>query len=178
MRYVGLVRNIMIGREGMHRVRLLERLEQLGAEDPVSFISTGNFAFDLAPEALPELVGRFESWLLDTLGRPELLFVRELGEVEALVDADPFGHLPEEAIERGVSFAKTPLAIEVPWTSKRGDAVIFRVAGREAYGHSRMVAGRTTGFGGYVERLAGQRVTTRGFRTLERIVRKERERRG
>lgn len=173
MRYVGLVRNIMIGREGMHRVRLLERFERLGARDPVSFISTGNFAFTLAPEQLGSLVEAFEAWIADVLGRQEQLFVRELTELAAIVDADPFAGLPDEAIERGVSFAREPLAFATPWTSKRGDAVIFRVEGREAYGHSVMVAGRTTGFGGYVERLSGQRVTTRGFRTLQRIVRKE-----
>ena len=60
VRFVGFIRHVMIGREGLHRVALLERVASLGGGRPVSFITTGNIAFDLAPAALEDFVEALE----------------------------------------------------------------------------------------------------------------------
>ena len=45
-RQAAFVRNVMIGREGLHRQVLLDVVERAGGRAPRSYISTGNVTFD------------------------------------------------------------------------------------------------------------------------------------
>ena len=179
MRFVGLVRNVMIGREGLHRAVLLERVERCGGRDAVSYITTGNVAFDLEPATLARFRDQLEEEIARVIGRHEPVFVRSLAHLEEMVEAQWFADAGDEVVDCAVSFAREPvtLSVDLPWRSRRGDVEVFAVDGREVFAVGRMVDGRTTGPGGYAERLAGQRVTTRGWSTIERVVRKERARR-
>src|SRR5687768_1554076 len=49
MRYVGLVRNVMLGREGLHRYVLLRLVDAAGGRSAASHLTTGNLTFDVAP---------------------------------------------------------------------------------------------------------------------------------
>ena len=46
MQYVGLVRNVMLGREGLHRDVLLRLVDAAGGRAATSHLRTGNLPFD------------------------------------------------------------------------------------------------------------------------------------
>jgi len=167
----------MIGREGLHRVWLLDKVAELGGGRPVSFITTGNIAFDVQPDGLDDFVEALEGHVAALIGRHEPVFVRTIEHLHSLVATDPFADTPfgEDAIEQVISFAETPIPepAVMPVVSRRGDACVFRIDGCEAFGVSRMVGSRTSGSGGLVEQLTGQRVTTRSVGTVRRIAAKE-----
>jgi hypothetical protein len=52
-------------------------------------------------------------------------------------------------------------------------AVVFAVTGRDAYSVTHIVDGRTVAPGPLLERATGRRVTTRSWRTIEMVVRRE-----
>ena len=79
MRYVGLVRNVMLGREGLDRDVLLRLLHAAGGRDGVSCLVTGNLLFDAAPSRLDAVVRRLEGGMADVIGRREPVIVREAG---------------------------------------------------------------------------------------------------
>lgn len=173
VRHVAFVRNIMIGREGLTRQVLLGFFESHGARQSASYISTGNVGFSCAPSYLHHLVTGVEESIAEVLGRSEPLYVRRLARLAEISAAEPFaGSLGEMAAERVVTFTHNPveLSIELPFTSERGDVAILRIDDREIYSVSIMVDGRTRAPGGIIERLVGDRVTTRSWNTVQRIV--------
>jgi hypothetical protein len=52
MRYAGPVRNVMPGREGLHRDVLLGPADATGGRSAESHLTTGNLTFDTAPSQL------------------------------------------------------------------------------------------------------------------------------
>jgi uncharacterized protein (DUF1697 family) len=176
VRHVAFVRNIMIGREGMTRQALLGFFVNHGATDPVSYISTGNVGFTCGPSRLNAIVSRVEESIAGVLGRSEPLYVRTLARLAEIAAEDPFaGTLGEVAADRVVTFTqdRVDLSVELPFTSERGDVAILRIGEREIYSVSILVDGRTRGPGGFIERLVGERVTTRSWNTVQRVVAKE-----
>ena len=173
-RYAAFVRNVMIGREGLHRLVLLELFEQAGATAARSYISTGNVTFTAAQAQVPAIIARAEEAIAGVIGRHEEVFVRSIDALKALVASDPFAHSPfPDAVDRVVSFTKRPIdgaRLDLPHLSRRGDVAIFEAREREVFVVSRLVDGRTSSGGGWVEKLVNQRVTTRSWNTVTRIT--------
>jgi hypothetical protein len=48
MRYVGLVRNVMLGRQGLDHVLLLRLVDAAGGRSAESHLTTGNLTFEAA----------------------------------------------------------------------------------------------------------------------------------
>ena len=76
MRYVGLVRNVMQGREGLHRDVLLRLLDEAGGRSGASHLTTGNLTFDAAPARLDAVVRRLEDGIAGVIGRRVPVIVR------------------------------------------------------------------------------------------------------
>ena len=173
-RHVGFVRNVMIGREGLHRQVLLDLFSDAGAEAPRSYISTGNVSFSATEAELPELISSVEEGIAAVIGRPEEVFVRSIRSLEDLAASDPFVGSPyPETVERTVSFVPpgTDLgALAIPAESRSGRVCMFRATEREVLSAGRRVGGRTEGAGGLVERKLGCRITSRAWSTILRIV--------
>jgi uncharacterized protein (DUF1697 family) len=171
--YVAFVRAVMIGREGLDRHVLLDMFDLAGATRSTSYISTGNVSFEAPPERVAAIVEQVESDLEHLLGRPTELFVRTLSELGHMRASEPFTPPPfDEPRDRVVTFFRdaVPEQQELPIVSQRGDFSVFLASGREVFSVTREIAGRTQAPGGVIERLAGERVTTRAWSTIERIV--------
>lgn len=175
-RYVAFVRAVMIGREGLHREVLLDIACAAGGERPRSYISTGNLTVDLDDAEVARWTAAAEAGIADVIGRDEEVFVRSIDHLAALARSDPFADPPfADVEERTVSFryAPAPPPVDLPVWSKRGDVAVFAASatGAELFAVNRMIGGRTAGAGGLVERTLGERVTTRSWTTVERILR-------
>jgi uncharacterized protein (DUF1697 family) len=170
MRYVGLLRNVMIGREGLHRAVLLELASQAGARAAVSLLSTGNLAFDAEPGQLAAVVRRLEGGIERVIGRPEPVVVRAAAQIRDLVAADPFAGFPAEEWERSVAF----LPLEAP-PLDAGDlraaenTTVVAVRPQELLVASRHGV-RRPGPLRVLEESTGRRGTSRAWSTVERLA--------
>ena len=173
MRYVAFVRAVMVGRESLHRPVLLDAFSEAGATDPVSHLATGNVSFDIAVRSLPELVEQVDASLTAIVGRDIEVFVRRLDDLGA-IDADAvYATAPFDGVEdRLVTyFHHPPDGIEVPSVIQGGRCALVELRDTDLYTAAREVDGRVGAPGGVLEKLTGQRVTTRAWSTVEKIVR-------
>lgn len=89
-RWVALVRNVMVGRQGLHRQVLLDLLAGAGATDGRSHLATGNLTFTAAPGAVAGIAEALEGGIAAVIGRREPVITRSAAQLADLVAADPF----------------------------------------------------------------------------------------
>jgi uncharacterized protein (DUF1697 family) len=163
----------MVGRAGLTRVALEAAFRDCGASFSESFLATGNLVFESGALAAGEVAECAARRLRDDLGLREPFFVRSLGDLEALREARPFSAAPGGDVhERTVTFfdeLARPLP-PLPIRSKRGDCEVFLLGEREAYGVTWLIDGRTGNPGKLVEDLGAAAVTTRNWKTIERLI--------
>jgi hypothetical protein len=74
--------------------------------------------------------------------------------------------------EQCITFAAQKLSgvCELPIESKRRDLNVFKVVGEEAFSVTRMIESRCGTAGPILEKLSGQQVTTRNWKTILRLL--------
>ena len=173
MRYVAFVRAVMVGREGLHRPVLLDVFADAGAGNPSSHLATGNVSFDISPRSLPRLTRHVDAALSAVVGRDIEVFVRSLDHLRA-VDADaiyasaPFADVTATLV---TYFHQEPTGVEVPSVIQDGRTALLDLRDTDLYSAAREVDGREGAPGGVLEKLTGQRVTTRAWSTVDKILR-------
>ncbi len=173
-RQAAFVRNVMIGREGLHRQVLLDIVERAGGRAARSYISTGNITFDADTADLDAIIDQTEVEVAKVIGHSEGVYVRSVLHLESLVARDLFAATPfPNPLHRLVSFAKDRVVwpSDVPRTSTRGDWAAIVIEGNDVFAVTRLVDGRVQDPGGRIQKVTGQRMTSRSWTTIERIVR-------
>jgi uncharacterized protein (DUF1697 family) len=173
-RHAAFVRNVMIGREGLHRSVLLDIVERAGGLAPRSYIATGNVTFDADPADVAMIVHQVEEAIAGVVGRREEVFVRTLEHLASVDERDPFAFAPfPDPQHRLISFAKTRVEWpgDVARQSDRGDWCIAAIEDRDVFAVTRLVDGTTRDPGGLIQRITGQRMTSRSWTTVGRILR-------
>ncbi len=171
--FVAFVRAVMHGRDGLHRTVLLDTFTMAGAIDATSYLTTGNVSFRSSPDRLDALRRTVEAGLGAVVSRPTEVFVRSLAELEAIQTRDPFADSPLAVEhERLVTFlpAAPPASLELPVVGFGGEVIVLGAGERELYSVSVTTNGHSRGPGGLIERSLGQRVTTRAWSTVDRIL--------
>ncbi len=170
MRWLALVRNVMLGREGLHRAVLLEIVEDSGGEDPRSFLTTGNLTFSAGPTELERVRDAVEQRVERVLGRREPLIVRPMSWLAELVAEDPFGPYEDEDWELEVCLLPhSAPGILADRLGDSGRTVLVEVRDLEVLtARPRQGPNRPHG-NRLLERATGQRATARGWSTLHRI---------
>ncbi len=165
----------MIGREGLHSSSLVDIFERHGATDPVSYLSTGNVAFGVGADELGRLVDGVESAIAAVIDRRERVFARRLDELAQLAATDPYDHPAMDIKDRLVTFTQHPVVIdlELPFVADKGDYAVLDASDREVYSVTLDIVGRIRSPGGVIEKLVGEKVTTRSWNTVRRVVEKE-----
>lgn len=170
MRWVGLVRNVMLGREGVHREVLLGLFEAAGATDVRNHLTTGNVTFD-ADDG--EGVGLYvEDRLAEILGRHEPVILREQAWLRSFVADDPFTDYRDGSWELAAGFL--PLsdpALDPADLIDPEPTVIVGVGERELVTARPREGSRRPDPVSLLELATGSRATGRAWSTLERIVR-------
>lgn len=173
-RYVALIRAVMVGREGLDRHTLLRVFADAGALDARSHLATGNVSFDLLPKRLHEATAAIDAGLSDVVGRDIEIFVRSIEQLEALEGEAVFERATIDTRDRIITFFHRPpdlSSLSLPAWVKGGTVLIAEQQGCEVYSVTREVDGKTGAPGGILERTAQQRATSRGWSTIERILR-------
>jgi uncharacterized protein (DUF1697 family) len=164
------VRNVMLGREGLHRDVLLRLVDAAGGRSAASHLATGNLTFDAAPSQLNAVVRRLEDGIAGVIGRPEPVIVREAAWFRDLVAEEPFAAFPVDQWEIAVAFLPLRSAPLDP-------AAVPRIAGLQAVAvrpHEMLMAGRRDvrrpGATFLLPRPWRDEATTRAWSTVQRLA--------
>src|SRR4051794_21625014 len=113
MRYIALLRGINVGGGNMMKMDDLKAvLAGLGFENVVSYINSGNFAFDTKKTAEEKLVARIEGAVEEKFGKRVDVMVREQSEIKRIVAANPLEGQYETHKQMHVLFLKEPMPRE------------------------------------------------------------------
>ncbi len=172
-RYVALLRGINVGGNTMIKMEDLRAMfEGLGFENVVSYINSGNLAFDVRKASEDALIGKIEAAIENHLGKPVRVMVREQNDIERVLANNPFEGQYASHKEMHVLFLKNELSKEnEKWLSEAAPSgERFSVAGREIYCHLPMgVADSYLGRGQFEKKLKIS-VTARNWRTVQKLA--------
>lgn len=172
MKYVALLRGIAPMNPNMRNEKLREVFEGLGFEDVKTVISSGNVVFASPETDAGTLEALIEKALPAKLGFESTTIIRSQAQLQELADLRPFGdreHTPMHNLN--VTFLKDrsraiPLS---PRREVRGyqllgmhDGAVFTVVD--------ITSEKTPNLMAWLERQLGKQITTRTWKTVQRIL--------
>ena len=173
MRYVALLRGINVGGNTMIKMAELKRsFESLGLKNVVSYVNSGNLAFDSRSIAEKTLIKRLEDVIEMDFGKRVQVMVREQREIEKIITANPYEGEYESHKEMHVLFLKEEIP-EGKMTELRAAAPAkerFTAIGREIYCHLPMGVAESLMGRGLVEKKLKIPVTARNWRTVQKLA--------
>jgi uncharacterized protein (DUF1697 family) len=144
----------------------------LGFENVVSYINSGNIAFDTRKADEKKLVTKIEDLIEKDFGKRVQVMVREQNAIEHLLAGNPYEGEFESHKEMHVLFLRS----EMPDESKQllADAVPkgerFSVLGREIFCHLPMGVAESYLGRGQFEKMLKVSVTARNWRTVQKLA--------
>ena len=173
MRYVALLRGINIGGNTMIKMSDLKTsFEELGFKNVVTYINSGNVAFDTAKTSDKTLAAKIDKTVEKLIDKNVQVMVRDQKSITEVLENNPFKGQYETHKQMHVLF----LQDEVP-DAKRDEALTLQtdheriaIRGREIYalllgGIAESLIGR-----GLLERKLKMPMTARNWRTVEKLA--------
>lgn len=168
-KYVALLRGIAPMNPNMRNEKLRGLFEELGFTKVKTVISSGNVLFE-SPEAdAAKLEAKIETALPDKLGFTSTTIIRSLDELQKLAAHEPFAgyeHGPKTSLN--VTFLKHP-SERHKQLEGRGFTII-NISRREICSVIDISTSKTPNFMTKVEKAFGKQITTRTWKTVERII--------
>ena len=173
MRYIALLRGINVGGNTMIKMAELKKsFESLGFENVVSYVNSGNLAFDTKKMSETALVNKLEAAIEKDFSKTIPVMVREQKDIDRIVAGNPFDGEYESHKEMHVLFLKEemPDAKVDQLLSAAAEGERFNVNGREIYCHLRAgFAGSLLGKG-FIEKKLKVPMTARNWRTVQKLA--------
>ncbi len=151
MKYVAFIRGIGPGNPNMHGQKLREFFESLGFENVTPVISSGNVVFESSETNAKNLEERVEEELPKRLGFSKAVIIRSESDLKKLVAKNPFKGIIDEK----------PNYLLVTFFKDRKPELATVVD---------MNANKTPDFMAKLERTHGKEITTRTWKTVNRII--------
>lgn len=173
MRYVALLRGINVTGNMMIRMADLKKsFESLGLRKVVSYVNSGNLAFDSRKTSERSLTKKLEDVIERDFGKRVQVMVREQAAILEIIAANPYKGEFKSHKEMHVLFLKeqvpkenVAVLLESAPTAER-----FMIIGREIYCHLPMGVADSLMGRGLVEKKLKIPVTARNWRTVEKLA--------
>lgn len=172
-RYVAFLRGINVSGQKLIKMDALkEMFSQLGFENVVTYIQSGNVIFNTKEKDTAKLRTKIEQYLLAELGYEVPTIVRSIAELEAIITQNPFPavavgdtrKLHVTMLAGAADMAKLPLLTAVLLEDEE-----IHIIGTElymithSYGNSKLS-------NTFVEKKLGLAATTRNWATINKVV--------
>ena len=176
--FVALLRGIGPGNPNMRNEKLRGVCESLGFESVSTVISSGNVVFDSDSSDVAGLERILEHAWRDKLGFESTTILRSRGELEALVESNPFEgreHTKETYLLS--TFAKTRLDYTFDFPHQPGGKDYTLVGGteRELFSVTDTVHGTRLDIMAWLEGEFGKEISSRTWLTVQRILKRMRD---
>jgi len=173
MRYIALLRGINVGGNMMIKMaELKSSFEKLGFKNVVSYINSGNLAFDATKSSEEKICTKIETAIEKDFGKAVPVMIREQGAIKTVLDSNPFHGLFDTHKHMHVLFMKEKMPKEKQEQLKAAETEYekFEVIDREIYallkeGVADSVLGK-----GFIERKLKVSITGRNWRTVEKLA--------
>lgn len=183
MRYIALLRGINVGGNTMIKMTELKAaFEKCGFEHVVTYINSGNLAFDITVRKPARskgvryteltLVGLIERAIEKDFGKTIPVMVREQRTIIDILANNPFDGEYESHKEMHVLFLREPMPADKSdeLTAKSNENERFVVRGREIYCHLRLGVALSLLGKGFIEKKLKVPVTARNWRTVQKLA--------
>jgi uncharacterized protein (DUF1697 family) len=173
MRYIALLRGINVGGNTMIKMAdLKSSFEELGFKNVVSYINSGNLAFDAAKAGEEKLCAKVENAVEKMVGRTVDVMVREQKDIERVIAGNPFKGQFGSHKEMHVLFLKDEMPAEkreqLLAAALEGER--YEVKGREIYCHLPTGVADSLLTKGFFEKKPKVSTTARNWRTVEKLA--------
>ena len=176
-----MLRGINVGGNTMIKMTELKAaFERLGFENVVTYINSGNIAFDRKSprgrkgslENESALVTMIEHAIETDFGKSVAVMVREQEHIERVIAGNPFAGEFESHKEMHVLFMRDEIPADKheQLLSKQTPDERFAVIGREIYAHLRLGVADSLLGKGYIEKKLKIQITGRNWRTVQKLA--------
>lgn len=172
--YIALLRGINVG--GHHKVPMADlrrEMELMGFENVITLLNSGNVIFDADPAPENKLEGKIAKHLEKIFGFSIPVLLCKAEDIKTLIVANPFKDVEvNKDIRLYITFLKKlpDASINLPRVSEDQSFKIIHIQDKAVF--SILDLGKTTtpkGMGA-LENLYGKNITTRNWKTLNRIA--------
>jgi uncharacterized protein (DUF1697 family) len=173
MRYLALLRGINVGGNTMIKMSgLKETFESLGFENVVTYINSGNIAFDTRKAVEKGLVAKLEKAIEGDFGKSVAVMMRTQDEIHGILGRNPFAGQYESHKEMHVLFMSEPMADDKKdqLLEKQTADERFSVEGREIFCHLRLGVADSLLGKGFIDKKLKVPITGRNWRTVEKLA--------
>jgi uncharacterized protein (DUF1697 family) len=173
MRYVALLRGIGPMNPNMRNEKLRGVVEGLGFHHVQTVASSGNVVFESDTRDLRKVEARIQTQWPTQLGFRSTTIIRTREQMQDLVARDPFGdRLDTRSTSLQVTFLKheSQVDLDLPYRADAGDYTVVAFDNRVICSVVDLTASRTPGLMRWLERRFGNEITTRSWKTVNRIV--------
>ena len=175
-KYVAFLRGINVG--GHHKVPMADlrkELGQLGFENIITILNSGNIIFEAKADALGKLEKTISNHLEHYFGFPIPTILRKAETIHKIFSLDPFkGVEVTKDIRLYISLLKkdAELDLDLPWTSPDGSFKIIDKQDGSVLSILDVSVTKTPKAMGVLEKTYGKDITTRNWNTIVRIMKK------
>ena len=173
MRYIALLRGINVGGNTMLKMAELKAtLESVGFTSIVTYINSGNLAFDTRRTSEAALVEKIEKGIETRVGKHVPVMVREQDEIKRILANNPYEGDYESHKEMHVLFLKEEMPREKTdqLLAAAPERERFSMQGREIYCHLPMGVADSLLGKSFIEKKLKVAVTGRNWRTVEKLA--------
>ena len=171
--YVALLRGIAPLNPNMRNEKLRGVFEKLGFENVRTVISSGNVVFETPSRAVKKLEESIEKALPEELGFRSTTIIRSKAQIQQLVDKNPFkGMEHSQRSSLNVTFLKnrTSIDIKFPYKFDNRDYTLLGMYEGAICSVIDLTSSKTPDLMGWLEKKFGKEITTRTWKTVERIL--------
>ncbi len=164
---------------------LRRTFEALRFENVISYINSGNIAFDAHDRALQKaaqsngissqhgsLESTIETAIRKDFGKPVPVMVREQPHIQTILDNNPFAGQFESHKEMYVLFMKDemPAQKQAHLLANPSEDQRFEICGREIYCHLKLGVADSLLGKGFIEKKLKVQITARNCRTVQKLA--------
>lgn len=173
--YVAMLRGIGPTNPNMRNEKLRGLFGELGFDNVRTVISTGNVLFDSPSTAMKSLEKQIETAIPERLGFNSSTIVRRKKQIQDIVDLDPFkgvAHSPK--MNLNVTFLKSRprTDLQLPHTPKGRAYTVLGIHDRCIFSTIDLTSEKTPDLMRWLEKEFGKEITTRTYKTVQRILKK------
>jgi uncharacterized protein (DUF1697 family) len=172
-KYVALLRGIAPTNPNMRNDKLRGVFENLGFENVKTVISSGNVIFESPSRSRGKLEESIEKALPEELGFKSTTIVRSQGQIQKLVDKNPFqGMRHSQASSLNVTFLKRKGKTDIKFPHKiaNRDYELLGMYDGAICSVIDITSSKTPDLMVWLEKKLGKEITTRTWKTVERIL--------
>jgi uncharacterized protein (DUF1697 family) len=181
MRYVALLRGINVGGNTMIKMEELRHtFEALNFENVVSYINSGNIAFDVSSPHVSKgtstieakLIEKIESAIEKNFSKSIPVMIREQSDIARIIENNPFDGEFESHKEMHVLFMKDEMLADKQnlLLEQQTDSERFVVNGREIYCHLKLGVADSLLGKGFIDKKLKVPITGRNWRTVQKLA--------